>query len=105
MAIGTDDGWGDLFSPPPPDERFDGSDYVPPLDHQRLRGQILRVWDALKGGQWLTLGELGEITGDPQASISAQLRHLRKERFGSHTILKRRRGEETSGLWEYRLEE
>lgn len=84
------------------DMRFDGAVYVPVLDDERLTGQILRVYNAMKDGRWRTLGEIEEITHDPQPSISAQLRHLRKERFGSHTINKRLRGD-SQGLYEYQL--
>lgn len=52
---------------------------------------------------WRTLDEISSLTGDPPASISAQLRHLRKERFGSHIVEKRRRGERETGLFEYRV--
>lgn len=83
--------------------RFNGSDYVPELDNIRLTGQILRVFDCMKSGSWRTLSEIEQITGDPQASISAQLRHCRKKRFGSHTVEKRRRGDRENGLFEYRL--
>ena len=95
----------DLFHAP---LRFDGPAYEPKHDQARLTGQIQRIYQAVLAAsyldQWLTLGELAERTGDPEASISAQLRHLRKPRFGSHVIDKRRRGAERSGLWEYRLE-
>ena len=80
---------------------FDGPCFDPVLDQQRLEGQMDRVFKCLEAGDWLTLGELGERTGDPEASISAQIRHLRKARFGNHIIVKQRRGE--GGLWEYRL--
>jgi len=83
--------------------RFDGPDYDPELDKVRLTGQILRVFDCMKDSRWRTLSEIEEITGDPQASISAQLRHLRKERFGGNTLNKRRRGDRTQGLFEYQL--
>ncbi len=83
--------------------RFDGPDYDPELDGARLTGQILRVFACMDGAGYLTLEEIQQRTRDPQASISAQLRHLRKERFGGHTIDKRRRGKPTSGCWEYRL--
>ena len=82
---------------------FDGSDYDPKYDRERLTGQILRVYDTVKGGDWLTLDDIHEITGDPPASISAQLRHLRKERFGSYIITKRPRGDRRNGLWEYSM--
>ncbi len=82
---------------------FNGPDYVPALDKARLTGQILRVFDCMKDGGWRTLREIEVRTCDPQASISAQLRHLRKEKFGSHIVEKRRRGNRTAGLFEYRL--
>ena len=83
--------------------RFDGPDYIPSLDQKRLTGQIKRVYGCMIDGGWRTLGEIERLTGDPQASISAQLRHLRRERFGSHTLNKRRRGDRSKGLFEYQL--
>tara|TARA_R110000751_G_C13710015_1_gene474311 strand:+ start:746 stop:1045 length:300 start_codon:yes stop_codon:yes gene_type:complete len=82
---------------------FDGAVYNHAQDHKRLTGQIKRVWDCMKDGQWRTLDEIAIATSDPHASISAQLRNLRKEKFGSHTIDKRPRGDRANGLWEYRL--
>jgi hypothetical protein len=53
---------------------------------------------------WMTLRELSELTGYGEASISAQLRHLRKTKFGGYVVAKRRRGPAKSdGLWEYRI--
>lgn len=86
-----------------PEFNFDGPAYNPKLDRERLTGQLLRVFDCMKDGVWRTLHEIQSSTGDPEASISAQLRHLRKERFGAFTVEKRRRGNEKVGLWEYRL--
>jgi len=83
--------------------RFNGSDYNPEFDKERLTGQIKRIYNLMGDGCWRTLGEIEIATGDPQSSISAQLRHLRKKRFGFNTINKRRRGVESSGLWEYQL--
>ena len=51
-----------------------------------------------------TLFDLGNTTGDPAASVSAQLRNLRKKQFGGHTINKRSRGDRSMGLFEYQLE-
>jgi len=82
--------------------RFDGPAYDPALDDERLTKQLGRVWAAMQCEDWFTLRELARQTGDPEASISAQLRHLRKPRFGGYTIDKRRRGGETQGLFEYR---
>lgn len=82
---------------------FNGPDYQPSKDQRRLAGQILRVYAAMIDGRWRTLSEIADITGDPESSISAQLRHLRKTRFGSHIVNKQRRGIETLGLYEYQL--
>lgn len=81
-------------------DRFNGSDYVPVRDDARLTGQLLRVWNVMCGGDWHTLPEISDKTGDPEASISAQLRHLRKERFGAHKVEKEH---VQSGLFRYRL--
>lgn len=82
---------------------YNGPDYVPELDQSRLTGQTLRVFSLMKDGVYRTLDEIAAQTGDPSASVSAQLRHLRKERFGAHQVLKQRRGRPGSGLFEYRL--
>jgi len=87
----------------PPSTRFNGSDYIHEIDSKRLAGQIKRVHDAMIDGRWRTLAEIETLTHDPQASISAQLRHLRKERFGSFIIEKQPRGDRSHGLFEYRL--
>ncbi|MEO8297079.1 MAG: hypothetical protein ABI574_04650 [Burkholderiales bacterium] len=86
--------------PPAPKARFDGSDYEPGRDDERLQGQLGAIWDLMKGGDWLTLSAISLATDAPQASVSAQLRHLRKERFGGHTVEKRL---VKRGLYEYRL--
>ena len=82
---------------------FAGNDYRPGFDQERLTGQIRRVFDSMKDGRWRTLGEIAAVTGDPEASISAQLRHLRKPRFGQWIVEKQARGERAVGLYEYRL--
>ena len=65
---------------------------------------------AAKCGTWLTLKELARLTRYGEASISAQLRHLRKPRYGAFVIAKRPREGEVSvclvhgsPVWEYRL--
>ena len=82
---------------------FDGPDYQHALDFSRLTGQIERIFTTMADKQWRTLREIESITNDPQASISAQLRHLRKPKFGNHQLHKRRRGDRTKGLFEYSL--
>lgn len=80
--------------------RFDGSDYDHSRDSGRLNGQLLRVWRAMSDGQWRGLAQISRITGDPTTSVSAQLRHLRKPRFGGHRVDKRYLG---NGYYEYCL--
>jgi hypothetical protein len=83
--------------------RFNGPAYSPAFDKKRLTGQLERVYNLMIDGRWRTLDEIAIATGDPHASISAQLRHLRKPRFNAHTVEKRPRGDRSNGLWEYRL--
>lgn len=82
---------------------FDGPEYEPELDKVRLTGQIERVYNLMKDMRWRSLNEIAAATHDPQSSVSAQLRHLRKKKFGSHIINKRRRGNPMNGLYEYQL--
>jgi hypothetical protein len=70
---------------------------------------------ALCGDVWLTLGEIAEATEFGEASISAQLRHLRKARHGRYRVEKRRRNAAVAAtksflaarngtlIWEYRV--
>ena len=82
---------------------FNGPVYDLKYDYSRLSKQIDRVRNLMEDRQWRTLKEISILTKDPQASISAQLRHLRKARFGSYIVDKRPRGERSLGLWEYKL--
>lgn len=80
--------------------RRDGKTYDHERDGERLHYQHNRVLSFMRTHGWVTLSAISEATGDPEASISARLRDLRKPRFGSHLIERRyvRRG-----LYEYRL--
>ena len=80
-----------------------GPCFDPTLDEERLQEQAIRIYRLMNDSEWRTLGEISAVTGDPESSVSAQLRHLRKPEFGSFVVDKRRRGLATSGLWEYRL--
>lgn len=64
---------------------FEGPD-LKAHDHRRLKGQLDRVRDLMIDGRWRGLAEIAKLTGDPVASVSAQLRHLRKARFGGYTV-------------------
>jgi len=82
---------------------FNGPEYSPEHDHTRLTNQFERIKEVMLDGQWRTLEEISRLTGDPHASISAQLRHLRKPRFGSYQVERRARGDREDGLFEYRV--
>lgn len=90
----------DLFAGSAYQPHYNGPEYVPERDHERLKSQTERIFDLMRDGQWRTLPEIARLTRDPPASISAQLRHLRKPRFGAHTIERRSR---KGALFEYRL--
>jgi hypothetical protein len=77
----------------------------------RSQREVLRdvMMSAAECGSWLTLRELSQMTQFGETSISAQLRHLRKPRYGSFVIEKKVRKdevvreEERGAIWEYRL--
>lgn len=86
-------------------------------DARRLRSQREIIRDVMLSAAdcetWLTLGELRAVTRYGEASISAQLRHLRRTENGGYLIEKRHR-EGATGLraaadgrgecvWEYRI--
>ena len=79
-------------------EMFNGSDYVPERDDVRLSGQIKRVYVRMSDGLPRTFRQISNATGDPEASVSAQLRHLKKERFGGFIVEKEHVG---NGLYRY----
>lgn len=82
---------------------FDGDTYDAKNDQVRLTGQILRIFNLMKDGDWRTLTQISFATGDPHASVSARLRDFRKDRFGNHTVNRRHRGKLSGGLHEYQL--
>jgi len=78
-----------------------------PTQLEVLRGVMLV---AAQYESWMTLEELARKTQFPEASISAQLRHLRKERHGGYHVEKRRREWQEAlrtntnkRVWEYRI--
>ena len=81
--------------------RFDGADYDHIRDYTRLEGQIFDIYLSIKDERWYTLAQIERGTGHPQASISAQLRNLRKPRFGGFVI---KREHVKGGLYRYRID-
>jgi len=69
-------------------------------DYARLSRQVVKVAGVMSDHKWRTLAEIAGLTGCPEASISARLRGLRQS---GNTVDKRRRGEATRGIWEYRI--
>lgn len=86
----------------------DGETYSRSMDGERLGSQLQATLDVLTGGDWWTLsalaGAVSERTGKraTEASISARLRDLRKDKFGGHNI-ESQRDPDADGLWKYRL--
>jgi hypothetical protein len=79
---------------------FDGSTLVHHRDNSRLARQLERVRTIMSDGQWRTLEDLSVLTSDPEASVSARLRDLRKPRFGGLTV---ERKYVRRGLFVYRV--
>ncbi len=85
---------------------FDGETFDKDLDGPRLTSQLELVKQVASTGAWWTLRHLATLCGGTEASISARLRDLRKEKFGGYVVEKRRivSGATTSGgLWVYRV--
>jgi hypothetical protein len=61
---------------PQPTDRF-GARFSHAFDYERLNGQQALVFKAMKSGRWLTLREIADETGQPEASISARIRDLK----------------------------
>jgi hypothetical protein len=80
--------------------RFDGDTFKPRQDSVRLTKQWWDVWLLMCDGQWRTLRMISDLTGHPEASVSARLRDFRKPRFGRHEVERRYIAQ---GLHEYRV--
>lgn len=92
-----------------------GPAYDLEIDGKRLNTQLGTLASFMEFtrqcGMWVSLAEIEKETGIPQASASAQLRHLRKPEFGSNIVEKRRRDwnldpsgtPRKGGTWEYRV--
>ena len=79
---------------------FDGETYRSERDRVRLSRQLIAVREVLSDNGWHTLEEIAGRTGEPEASISARIRDLRKTRFGGHVVEREYVGK---GLWRYRM--
>lgn len=81
---------------------FDGPSFDKDLDGARLARQLaaVKAFMLARRGRFATLAEIANATGFPEASVSARLRDLRKPRFGSYQV-ERRRVPGANGLHEY----
>ena len=78
-----------------------GPAYDERLDGERLASQLHRIKLLMFDGRWRTVRDIATTIHAPEPSLQAQLRHLRKVRFGGYQVDKRRVHE--TGLWEYRV--
>jgi hypothetical protein len=87
-------------------QRREGTRVPPPRQRDVLRAVMLC---GPQHGSWMTLRELSRVTNYAEASISAQLRHLREPEYGGFVVEKRcrdRRAGRVYGeraMWEYRV--
>lgn len=70
-------------------------------DTDRLNRQARAVFIVMRDGKWRTLKTIALLTNEPEASVSARLRDLRKPRFGGYVV---DRSYVADGIWRYRLE-
>lgn len=78
-----------------------GTTFDERLDGARLGAQREAVLALMQDGQWRTLAAIRAAIGQgSEASISARLRDLRKPKYGTRTVERRRL---SLGLFEYRL--
>ena len=83
------------------------------MEHMPTQLEVVRqvMLCAAQYGSWLTLEELARKTKFPEPSISAQLRHLRKQEHGAFCVEKRRRTVDEAlrtntheRVWEYQVQ-
>ena len=79
---------------------FDGDDYVSRRDKPRLTLQIHQVRMYMENNDWLSVKQISDDLNFPEASVSAQIRNLRKEKFGNRIGERRYQG---NGLYEFKL--
>lgn len=81
-----------------------GVTYDPEKDGERLGAQMIRVLEAMIDGKWRSLREIASLTDDPEASISARLRDVRKL-WGEDAMESRRvpGADPKRGCWQYKI--
>lgn len=77
-----------------------GKTFFRQRDADRLSRQARAVWNVMRDNRWRTLPEIARVLEEPQQSISARLRDLRKDRFGGWDV---QREYVAHGVWRYRV--
>lgn len=78
-------------------------DCVNPKDEDRafkLTGDLKMIFDIMSDGQAHLVSDIAFDLNLPECSVSAQIRHLRKSKFGGHKI---KRISLTKGLSAYQM--
>lgn len=79
--------------------RFDGPE-ITPADHVRLAQHMLTLTRVMADGLERSLGEVATAIGCSESAAGSRLRDLRKQKFGSFQVTKRRVG----NLYLYRVQ-
>lgn len=80
--------------------QFSGETFSAPRDGMRLNAQLIAVKQLMADSCWRTLQDIAGYVHASESSVSARLRDLRKEKFGTHTVNRRH---VQPGLFEYQL--
>jgi hypothetical protein len=89
-----------------PPLNYHGITYESQFDHSRLNAQQQRVHEVMRRGEWRTLRQISDETGDPEASVSARLRSYRSDEYLKQFFImqsERIPTLERRGFWRYRL--
>lgn len=78
----------------------DGATFDQKRDLSRLNAQMMDVYRLMMDGKWRPLFAIAAHTGHPEASVSARVRDLRKDKFGGHIV---ERKYIANGVFHYRL--
>jgi hypothetical protein len=61
---------------------------------------LYKLLSVVKDGKWRTIKQLSDATGNIPTAASANMRNLRKAKYGGYIIERRHLG---NGLYEYRM--
>ena len=88
-----------LRSPETPEFKGIGSENGE--DRERLTGQFEGVWEIMRDGEYHTIKEVAEKTGEPAQSVGRQIRYIRSKPRGSHVLEREYRGH---GIYAFRVD-